>query len=191
MYTESLEQLNWERFTEGRGELHWNFKLVFYFTQSLTFCHHDIEKELPDIHITVCELCEQLAKQTRGQNQTKQPPKAKYTSLLQCIDIAWDNVAHSCLSIYVEDIAKKCAYLQQSLQLVELAVQLFKVVFVKSPEAILVHDLHQHTEGLLLWHLRRKEVEIVTQEILYSFIYVHVCTHTISFIWWYYTTKFG
>lgn len=46
--------------------------------------------------------------------------------------------------------------LQQTLQLVELAVKIFKVVFVELSETIVVHDLHQHAESLLLGHLRRK-----------------------------------
>lgn len=44
--------------------------------------------------------------------------------------------------------------LHQSLQLVKLAVKILKVVSVQSSEAIVIHDLHQHTEGLLLWHLQ-------------------------------------
>lgn len=44
--------------------------------------------------------------------------------------------------------------LHQSLQLVKLAVKVLKVVSVQSSEAIVVHDLHQHAEGLLLGHLK-------------------------------------
>lgn len=44
--------------------------------------------------------------------------------------------------------------LHQSLQLVKLAVKILKVVSVQSSEAIVKHDLHQHTEGLLLRHLK-------------------------------------
>lgn len=44
--------------------------------------------------------------------------------------------------------------LHQSLQLVKLAVKILKVASVQSSEAIVIHDLHQHTEGLLLWHLQ-------------------------------------
>lgn len=44
--------------------------------------------------------------------------------------------------------------LHQSLQLVELAMKIFKVVFVESSEAIHIHDFHQHAEGLLLRHLK-------------------------------------
>lgn len=44
--------------------------------------------------------------------------------------------------------------LHQSLQLVKLAVKILKVVSVQSSEAIVIHDLHQHTEGLLLRHLK-------------------------------------
>lgn len=43
--------------------------------------------------------------------------------------------------------------LHQFLQLVELAVKIFKVVLVESSEAVLIHDFHQHAEGLLLRHL--------------------------------------
>lgn len=44
--------------------------------------------------------------------------------------------------------------LNQSLQLVELAVKIFKVVLVQGSEAIHIHDFDQHAEGLLLWHLK-------------------------------------
>lgn len=44
--------------------------------------------------------------------------------------------------------------LNQSLQLVELAVKIFKVVLVQGSEAIHIHDFDQHTEGLFLWHLK-------------------------------------
>lgn len=44
--------------------------------------------------------------------------------------------------------------LNQSLQLVELAVKIFKVVLVQGSEAVHIHDFDQHTEGLFLWHLK-------------------------------------
>lgn len=44
--------------------------------------------------------------------------------------------------------------LNQSLQLVELAVKIFKVVLVQGSQAIHIHDFDQHAEGLLLWHLK-------------------------------------
>lgn len=48
---------------------------------------------------------------------------------------------------------QKAVHLHQSLQLVKLAVKILEVVSVQSSEAVVIHDLHQHAEGLLLWHL--------------------------------------
>lgn len=47
-------------------------------------------------------------------------------------------------------------YLHESLKLEELAMQIFKVLFEKVPEPVVKHDLDQHTERLLLWHLKKK-----------------------------------
>lgn len=44
--------------------------------------------------------------------------------------------------------------LHQPLQLVELAVKIFKVVLVESSQAIFIHDFYQNTKGLLLGHLK-------------------------------------
>lgn len=60
---------------------------------------------------------------------------------------AWQSI--STISIII-DITN----LHQPLQLVEFAVQILKVVFVESSEAVLVHDFHQHREGLFLRHLK-------------------------------------
>lgn len=56
--------------------------------------------------------------------------------------------------IHSKQRTEEVVNLHQSLQLVELAVKILKVVSVESSEAVVVHDLHQHTEGLLLWHLQ-------------------------------------
>lgn len=50
----------------------------------------------------------------------------------------------------------KCTNLHESLKLKELAVQILKVLLEKVPEPVIEHDLDQHTESLLLWHLKRK-----------------------------------
>lgn len=47
-------------------------------------------------------------------------------------------------------------HLHESLQLEELAMQIFKVLLEKVPEPVIKHDLDQHTERLLLWHLKEK-----------------------------------
>lgn len=44
-------------------------------------------------------------------------------------------------------------YLHEALQLIEFAVQIFKVLFEKFPESIIKHDFNQNTESLLLRHL--------------------------------------
>lgn len=44
-------------------------------------------------------------------------------------------------------------HLHEALQLIELAVQIFKVLFEKFPESIIKHDFDQNTESLLLRHL--------------------------------------
>lgn len=47
--------------------------------------------------------------------------------------------------------------LHESLQLEELAVQVFKVLLEELPETVFKHDLDQHAERLLLWHLHKHE----------------------------------
>lgn len=47
-------------------------------------------------------------------------------------------------------------HLHESLKLEELAMQILKVLLEKVPEPVIKHDLDQHTESLLLWHLRKK-----------------------------------
>lgn len=56
--------------------------------------------------------------------------------------------------VYVQTC--KCTNLHESLKLKELAVQILKVLLEKVPEPVIEHDLDQHTESLLLWHLKRK-----------------------------------
>lgn len=46
--------------------------------------------------------------------------------------------------------------LHEPLKYEELAMQIFKVLFEEVPEPIIKHDLHQNTESLLLWHLKKK-----------------------------------
>lgn len=53
-------------------------------------------------------------------------------------------------------------YLHQPLQLVELAVEIFKVVLVESSQAVFIHDFHQHTEGLFLRHLKQTHRQLVS-----------------------------
>lgn len=50
-------------------------------------------------------------------------------------------------------------HLHESFQLEELAVQIFKVLFEKVPEAVIKHDLHQHAEGLFLRHLKERRAK--------------------------------
>lgn len=58
-----------------------------------------------------------------------------------------------CLN-YTFNLAKSSTTdLHQPLQLEKLAVKILKVVLVKSPQAVVIHDFHQHTEGLFLRHL--------------------------------------
>ena len=44
-------------------------------------------------------------------------------------------------------------YLDASLELKELEVEVFKVHAEQLPQAVRVHRPHQHTKRLLLWHL--------------------------------------
>lgn len=46
-------------------------------------------------------------------------------------------------------------HLHESLKLEKLAVQIFKVLLEKVPEAVIEHDLDKHAEGLLLRHLQK------------------------------------
>lgn len=58
-------------------------------------------------------------------------------------------------NIFFKNNIRSCiTNLHQSLELVELAVKIFKVVFVESSEAIHIHDFYQHAEGLFLRHLK-------------------------------------
>lgn len=47
-------------------------------------------------------------------------------------------------------------HLHESLKLEELAMQILKVLLEKVPEPVVKHDLDQHAESLLLWHLKEK-----------------------------------
>lgn len=51
-------------------------------------------------------------------------------------------------------------YLHEALQLIELAVQIFKILFEKFPESIIKHDFDQNTESLLFRHLREESIFI-------------------------------
>ena len=50
-------------------------------------------------------------------------------------------------------IRQRELHLHESLQLVKLEVQLQEAVLEQFPQLVVVHDLHQHTERLLLRHL--------------------------------------
>lgn len=52
-------------------------------------------------------------------------------------------------------VKKEHTYLHESLKLEELAMQIFKVLLEEVPEPVIKHDLDQHTESLLLWHLKK------------------------------------
>lgn len=65
--------------------------------------------------------------------------------------------------------------LHQSFQLVELAMKIFKVVFVESSEAIHVHDFYQHAEGLLLRHLKTHGKLKIAPLWIQTSIQVHMC----------------
>lgn len=73
------------------------------------------------------------------------------------ISLLCDNHTKPYSDIYCSTalLRKQRANLQQALQLVKLAVKIFKVVSVKLSETIVEHDFHQHTERLLLRHLKR------------------------------------
>lgn len=76
--------------------------------------------------------------------------KTKPTNRKQC-----DADRPSCQGIDRFKNVKGCSTnLHQPLQLVELAVKIFKVVLVESSQAIFIHDFYQNTKGLLLGHLK-------------------------------------
>lgn len=54
------------------------------------------------------------------------------------------------------DLQMQHTYLHESLKLEEFAMQIFKVLLEKVPEPVIKHNLDQHTESLLLWHLKKK-----------------------------------
>lgn len=76
------------------------------------------------------------------------PPLCSSSQLLSIVTLYY-------IVPHFSNIIKHCiTNLHKSLQLIELAVKILKVVFVESSEAILVHYFHQHAEGLFLRHLK-------------------------------------
>ena len=68
-----------------------------------------------------------------------------------------------------QNISVCLQYLQQPLELVEREVEVGEVVVEQATETIVKHDLHEHTERLLLRHLRWINTQsYICQSVLYT-----------------------